>query len=554
MNLRTDRILSVAVYCRVSTDKDDQANSLESQQRYFKEYIERNPMWELYDVYVDEGISGTNTKKRKAFNRMMVDAQMKKFDLIITKEISRFARNTLDSIYYTRQLKDFGVGVMFANDNLFTLDPDAELRLTIMASIAQEESRKTSERVKWGQRRRMEQGVVFGSDLLGYDVNDGQISVNYAGAKIVQKIFHKYVVEHKGTSTIVRELNEEGIPSFNNMGWTNNSILRILRNEKYCGDLIQKKTITPNYLTHEKVPNKGQEELVIIRDHHEPIVTRELFEMAQIEMAKRSPSKERLAKLGRRYCFSGKIKCAECGHNFVFHDKKLESGGRYKFWECYNKKKHGTKKRIDVYSGKEVGCNCKPISDKDLKLIMQSIIEMLDINTESILKTMRNQLSEALSMGEIEDYEMKKSALDKLKERRKSLVDLYLDNCISKAEFKDKAANMDMEIQRKEEELGESCKYTFEKQEMTRVINECIEYAKDWINASEITENFIKEILEEMVIHKNKEIEVKLNLIPQKWKFVIESAKKCKNQAEIEVFDTSVTDVPISVKSPFSSG
>ena len=130
-----------------------------------------------------------------------------------------------------------------------------------------------------------------------------------------------------------------------------------------------------------------------------------------------------------------------------------------------------------------------------------SIIEMLDINTESILKTMRNQLSEALSMGEIEDYEMKKSALDKLKERRKSLVDLYLDNCISKAEFKDKAASMDMEIQRKEEELGESCKYTFEKQEMTRVINECIEYAKDWMNASEITENFIKEILEEMVIY-----------------------------------------------------
>ena len=131
---------------------------------------------------------------------------------------------------------------------------------------------------------------------------------------------------------------------------------------------------------------------------------------------------------------------------------------------------------------------------------------------------------------------------------------LYLDNCISKAEFKDKAASMDMEIQRKKEELGESCKYTFEKQEMTRVINECIEYAKDWMNASEITENFIKEILEEMVIHKNKEIEVKLNLIPQKWKFVIESAKKCKNQAEIEVFDTSVTDVPTSVKRPFNSG
>ena len=166
------------------------------------------------------------------------------------------------------------------------------------------------------------------------------LNENKDGAKVVQKIFHKYVIEQKGTSTIARELREEGIPSFNHSEWTNTVILRILRNEKYCGDLIQKKTITPNYLTHEKVTNKGQEDFIIIRNHHEPIINRELFEMAQIEMAKRSPSEDQLAKLGRRYCFSGKIRCAECGHNFVYHDKKLASGSRYKFWECYNKKKY----------------------------------------------------------------------------------------------------------------------------------------------------------------------------------------------------------------------
>ena len=216
MQIMSNRIMKVAVYCRVSTDKTDQANSLESQQKYFKEYIERNPMWELYNIYVDEGITGTNTKKRRAFNLMMVDAQLKKFDLIITKEISRFARNTLDSIYYTRELKRNGIGVLFANDNLCTLDADAELRLTIMSSIAQEESRKTSERVKWGQKRRMEQGVVFGRDMLGYDVRDGELHINPKGARTVQKIFHKYVVEHKGTSTIARELQEEGEKTLNN--------------------------------------------------------------------------------------------------------------------------------------------------------------------------------------------------------------------------------------------------------------------------------------------------------------------------------------------------
>ena len=176
----------VAAYCRVSTENEDQANSFESQRRYFKQYIERNPSWELYGIFADEGISGTNTKKRKEFNRMVACAKDGEFDLVITKEISRFARNTLDSIYYTRELKKHGVGVIFLNDNINTLDGDAELRLAIMSSIAQEESRKTSERVKWGQKRQMERGVVFGRSMLGYDVKGGNMYVNEEGAEIVQ--------------------------------------------------------------------------------------------------------------------------------------------------------------------------------------------------------------------------------------------------------------------------------------------------------------------------------------------------------------------------------
>ncbi len=197
-----NQIKRVAAYCRVSTDNLDQANSLESQQRYFNEYIRRNPLWELHEIYVDEGVSGTGTKKRAAFNRMIEDAKDHKFDLILTKEISRFARNVLDSIGYTRQLKAMGIGVIFMNDNINTLDADSELRLTIMSSIAQEESRRTSERVKWGHRRRMEQGVVFGRDMLGYDVRNGELHINPEGAEIVRLIFHKYLDEGKGTHVI----------------------------------------------------------------------------------------------------------------------------------------------------------------------------------------------------------------------------------------------------------------------------------------------------------------------------------------------------------------
>ena len=166
-------MIKVASYCRVSTDKDDQANSFETQKRYFREYIESHPDWELYEIYADEGITGTTTKKRTRFNRMINDAYEGKFQMIITKEVSRFSRNILDTIAYTRELKAIGIGVIFATDRINTLEPEAEMLLSYLASMAQEESRRTSSRVIWGQTRQMERGVVFGQSLLGYDVKDG---------------------------------------------------------------------------------------------------------------------------------------------------------------------------------------------------------------------------------------------------------------------------------------------------------------------------------------------------------------------------------------------
>ena len=183
--------LRVAAYCRVSTDKEDQANSLISQKSYFAEYIRRQTGWVLSKVYADDGYSGTQTKKRVGFNAMIEDAMRGQIDLILTKEVCRFARNTVDTLFYTRKLKEKGVGVIFTIDHIDTRDSDGELRLTLMASIAQEESRKTSERVKWGQKRRMEQGVVFGGDLLGYTVSGGVLSRNEEDARIVRAIFHQ---------------------------------------------------------------------------------------------------------------------------------------------------------------------------------------------------------------------------------------------------------------------------------------------------------------------------------------------------------------------------
>ncbi len=327
-------MIRTAGYCRVSTEREDQLHSFAAQQRFFRQYIERQDGWELYEIYADEGISGTSTRRRTQFQRMIADAGEGKFQLILTKEVSRFSRNLLDTIRYTRELKRMGVGVLFLNDNICTLDPDAELRLSIMASIAQEESRKTSERVKWGQTRQMERGVVFGHSLLGYTVRNGKILVEPEGAEIVRQIFYKYGIEKKGTTVIARELEEAGICSGSGKAqWSNSHILKILKNEKYAGDLIQKKTITPDYLTHEKKRNCGEEEPVILRNHHEAIISRELWKTVQEELNSRrkpanSPSKS------VRHTFSGKICCGECGANFVSRLKYRKDGTCYRRWQC----------------------------------------------------------------------------------------------------------------------------------------------------------------------------------------------------------------------------
>ena len=424
----------VAAYCRVSTDNDDQANSFESQQRYFRQYIERNPDWELYAIFADEGISGTNTKKRKEFNRMIACAKNGDFDLIITKEISRFARNTLDSIFYTRDLKKHGVGVIFLNDNINTLDGDAELRLAIMSSIAQEESRKTSERVKWGQKRQMEQGVVFGRSMLGYDVKDGKMTINEDGAKIVRLIFRKFVDEGKGTHVIARELREEGINPMRVKEWSNTVILRVIRNEKYCGDLVQKKTYTPDFLSHEKKYNRGQEEFVILKDHHEPIISRELFDKANRILDVKSLSQEGKAKHSNRYPFSGKIKCGRCGASYVARYRTRKDGSQYKAWRCFEGSKNGSP-HIDT-AGNQVGCSGTSIRNEESIHIMYLVCKQLTIDRQKIadnlIKTIQKVISLDMTGADTNTLEEKKEAAQK---KRTDLIDLYTSGDIDRDEF-----------------------------------------------------------------------------------------------------------------------
>ncbi len=541
-------MIKVASYCRVSTDKDDQANSFESQQRYFRAYIDRQPEWELYQIYADEGITGTSTKKRAAFNQMIADARMGKFERILTKEVSRFSRNILDTIAYTRELKALGVGVLFLNDGISTLEPDAELRLSIMGSIAQEESRKTSSRVKWGQTRRMEQGVVFGRSLLGYDVKDGRLTVNPEGAELVRLIFHKYGVEKKGTTVIARELREAGYRTHRGgIRWNGSCIVKLLKNEKYVGDLIQKKTITPDYLTHAKKANHGEEELVIIRDHHQPIIGRELWGVVQEELKKRNRNGALGVGHSNRYRFSGKIKCGECGASFVSRQKKRKDGSSTRRWSCYTAVNEGG---VHVDSqGNRVGCDVgSALRDEVAMDMLRQALRTLRLDAGGLIDSVTAIALEAIRAGEQSGGERRESLelrLEQLNRKREAALDAFFSRDITREEMRRMTGRYDQEAAELRERLARTGARSESSCEKAALRDDIRRRVAGLVNGEGDSEIFCKTILDHMVVYRDQRVEVRLNLLPQTWCFVLERLKQTAQNDP---------DVPISVSRPLSSG
>lgn len=513
----------VAAYCRVSTDQNDQVNSLEGQQRYFRECISRNPDWELQDIYADEGLSGTETKKRTRFNQMIRAAREGKIDLIVTKEVSRFARNTVDTLEYTRELRNRGVGVIFLIDNINTLEPDAELRLTIMSSIAQEESRKTSERVKWGQKRQMERGVVFGGSLLGYDVADGKMTINPEGAAVVRYIFHKYLDERKGSGVIARELCNEGIlSSRGNLKWSAPTVLKILKNEKYCGDLRQKKTYTPDYLSHKKKYNKGQEEYILLRDHHEPIIDRSVWEAVQRELARRSHNNTQSKGHGNRYPLSGKIKCAACGSSFLSRKKKNKSGNLYRVWRCGKATLEG-KIHTDG-QGKLVGCDVGRQLREDIATdILIRAVHTVQMDYEGIIcdltHIVETVLQDCLDDCGAEARKLERELEGEWEKKRHALEEFF-DKTISKSDFQFFNQRYDRNIIRLQDRLAalqKRQKVDSRSKDTHRDIRAAI---RGIVTGETADDDFYGRLLDHMTVFSDGRVEVILKLLPTQWFFV----------------------------------
>lgn len=525
-------MIRVAAYCRVSTDKDDQANSFQSQQRYFQDCIRHNPNWVLEQIYADEGLSGTSTRKREAFNHMIADARAGKLELILTKEVSRFARNTLDTLEYTRELRNLGVGVIFLLDNINTLDQDGELRLTIMSSIAQEESRKTSERVKWGQTRRMEQGIVFGGSLLGYRVHDGTIEIEPEEAKLVQYIFQAYLNEGKSSSIIAEELRETGIKSRSGRcSWSAGTILKILKNEKYCGDLIQKKTYTPDYLSHIKKTNYGQEKKIQIQDHHIPIIDRETWNEVQREIQRRRRGSKDGTSTRSTLLLSGKIWCGRCGTAFTARQKK--SGGQiYRVWRCKKALCEGSQEHID-HNGTILGCKIgKHLREDDAYSMMGIALHTIPIDKESIEK----QILALVQKKSRQSYNRLHDDIMKREHKKQQLLESYLDGTISRQDFLFMNKRYDGEIEHLRNELNNKtlcAQYGQLERDINSIVQEVL---------SRPSQAFLSRLVNSITIYGNSKAKVQFLFQPAYWEFEFGH--------HVGHDDSSI---PISVSNPLAS-
>jgi prophage lambdaSa04, site-specific recombinase, resolvase family len=374
----------------VSTDQDEQLSSYENQVNYYREYILKHEDYELVDIYADEGISATNTKKRDAFNRLIQDCRDGKVDRILVKSISRFARNTLDCIKYVRELKELGIGVTFEKENIDSLDSKGEVLLTILSSLAQDESRSISENSTWGIRKKFERGVVQvnTTNFMGYDKDEkGNLIINHEQAKVVRYIFDRFL-EGYSPEFISKELRKQKIPGCTGKArWCPSAIWKMLQNEKYKGDALLQKTYTVDFLTKKRIDNDGQVNQYYIENNHEPILDREKWEIVQLEIARRKKFREQ-HKLQfyiiqkENNPFTTKVFCAECGSAFG-RKNWTTSRGKRKVWQCNN--------RYRIKG--QVGCLNNHIDEEMLEKAVMMAVSILKENRE-LLQSKWNKLIE----------------------------------------------------------------------------------------------------------------------------------------------------------------
>lgn len=452
----------VAIYARVSTEHEAQISALGNQIQYYDDLFEKHPEWELYDRYIDEGITGTSVKKRKNFMRMMQDASKNKFDLIVTREVSRFARNTVDTLQQTRILRREGVEVYFTEDNIWTMnDEDGELRLTIMATLAQNESKKTSVRVKAGQMISFKNGVLYGNgNILGYDRIGKEYVVNELQARTVRRIFDLYL-DGNGVRKIQFALEKEGhLTATGLTKWQPGNISRILRNSFYCGTIVYRKQFVPDFLEQKKINNFGEIDKVIVEGRHTPIVTKEQFEKVQQILSSKSESVHNKGCRGKKISkdvWCRKMKC-ECGSSYnrvTWH--KSSEGPQYAY-QCYSQIRTGTFKTRERKGLSTEGiCVTKMVPRWKLEVMADIIFQKFWNDREGVLAIANEMLDNCYeNEHDNEVLDRKRDLEDKMElwnRKYNNLLDMRMAGEIEKDRYDEKREQIMKEQQHLKKQL-----------------------------------------------------------------------------------------------------
>lgn len=436
-----DLALRVTYYARVSTDKDEQIHSLKAQIDYYTDFIKANPNWTFVPGYIDEGISGTSVAKRESFMQMMDDAQLRKFDFIITKEISRFSRNTVDSIQYTQKLLSYGIGVFFQSDNINTLLPDSELRLTIMSSIAQDEVRKLSERVKFGFKRAIEKGVVLGNDnLWGYRKDNGRLVVVEEEAEIVRKIFEMYATDGVGIRAIAKWLDDHGYKNSKGNPFSFSTIRKIISNPKYKGYYCGGKTHKTDYKLKD-IKQLDESEWVMYKDETgevvPAIVSEGIWDKANRILSRRSAkmSSEDRTSYQNKYKYSGKLICMEHHAPYYRACYHYKSGDK-EVWQC---REFSTKGRA--------GCQSPTVYTTELDEVMRQVADLLIENKAEIIQKMMQVYCKIGEKSSIKtDIAKLETEIKTILQRKDKILDLNINGKLSDEEFQERNRRYNDEV------------------------------------------------------------------------------------------------------------
>lgn len=463
--------LRVAAYCRVSTDSDEQATSYEAQIEHYTNFIQKNEEWQLSGVFADDGISGTNTKKRDEFNRMIEECMAGNIDMIITKSISRFSRNTLDCLKYIRLLKEKNISVYFEKENINSLDSKGEILLTIMASLAQQESESLSKNVKLGLQFRYQNGEVQVNHnrFMGYTKDDeGHLIIEPAEAEIVKRIYLEYL-QGASLKQIGESLESDGILTAAGKAiWRSETIKKILKNEKYIGDALLQKTYTVDVLTKKRVKNNGIVPQYYVENNHEPIIPRHLYMQVQEEMLRRanihSGTNKKKRVYSSKYALSSIVYCSLCGD--IYRRIAWNNRGKHSIvWRCCTRVEHGPKK-----------CNAETILEAELQGAVVQAINTTIGGKEGILATLEENIKLVFAL---EDKSSIESINTKLEDLQKELLKL----ANAKKDYSDIATEIDHQRELKQKAMLDKAQNEGLKQridEMHEFLTQQVEQIEDY--------------------------------------------------------------------------